>query len=818
MDTNEQLPRQVPPAPQTDAGSDLRGIFDGSESSLLKQVSGLVQLIHNLPVPVAILDLKLNYQFANPAFLQLIGKTGPEIIGQPAAKLFPPAVANDLDRISALLLRDGSQPERKLVLVSGEWPMTVRVTQDVIHDATGGVIGIQSTFQPYSRSDFADNISEAQTGETDESQTLPGTMDSTNDGYAATASGEPKIKLNRYALTSRVRKIGVWEYWPDEELFFPDDVYCALIGYPYSEFKTKLDGWFSIIPSDYVKIFRQTLADLLAGKRDRFEIEHPVIRKGGNLRWLSMSAALIREDGKRKLIGASIDITERKKAEEKNRRLITAVEQAAESIMVVDTGGSIRVVNPAFEQMTGYPAEEAIGCNPRIMSSGMMEADFYREMWRTVAGGDNWKGRLINRRKNGEIYYAETTISPVLDASGWIANYVSVARDVTREVELETQMHQFQKMEAVGMLAGGIAHDFNNILYAIRGYTELAIQMIDDKTKLLEMLAEVEKAERRGTELVGQILAFSRQSERGRKPIYVQHIINEVIKLLRGMMPATIEVQASIDSDCDPILADPTQVFQVIMVICTNSFNAMRVDGGLLRVEVREVVVDEINVSSGMFQQQRLIKIRIRDSGRSLNDETVAQLLDPDYKAGDEGENADLGLSIVYDIVKTHNGELEIETLPTGGNIVEISFPAMAPDAVTEDRELAGATTISKGKRILVVDDEDALVKMLKIMLEGVGYQVYPWTDSQMALSAFKEAPDKFDLVITDQTMPRMTGGELAKEILSIRPEMPIILCTGFSELISSERAHQIGIKKYVEKPITVRDLVAAIEGLFAVQ
>jgi PAS domain S-box-containing protein len=818
MDINESLPEKSASTSSSEGGGQLRAIFDGSEESLLKQVSGLNQVIRNLPVPIAMSDLSLKIQFANPAFAQFLGRDLSVIVGKSISELFPPAVATDLERISRLVLCDGGSQERRLALVSGEWPMTVRVTQNSIHDTAGTVIGIQSTFQTCRRSPLTNDVDADFDGELS-FQTTPVPSEEMGDGteYAASPEGGPRLKLNRYALASRVRKIGVWEYWPDEERFFPDDVYCSLIGYQYAEFMSTLNGWFSVIPSDYVKIFKQTLTDLLAGKLDRLEIEHPVIRKGGVLRWLSMSAALVREGDQRKLIGASIDITDRKREEEKNRRLITAVDQVAESIMVVDTGGGIRVVNPAFEKMTGYTAEEALGQNPRLLSSGQMDSDFYRDMWRTIAGGETWQGRLINRRKNGELYHAETTISPVLDASGWIANYVSVARDVTREVELETQMRQFQKMEAVGMLAGGIAHDFNNILYAIRGYTELATQMADDKEKLLEMLAEVGKAERRGAELVGQILAFSRQSERGRKPICVQHIIREVIKLLRGMIPATIEVRASIDSDCDPILADPTQIFQVVMVVCTNSFNAMRVDGGLLGVEVREVVVDEKSVSSGQVQQQRLVKIRVTDNGRSLDPETIVQLFDPEYKPGDDCENADIGLSIVYDIIKNHDGELTVETLPAGGNVVEITFPA-EPAAVTGDGIPITDGMITKGKRILVVDDEEALVKMLKIMLEGVGYHVYTWTDSQQALSAFRDKPDKFDLVITDQTMPRMTGGELAKEILAINPEMPIILCTGFSELISNEIAMELGIKKYLKKPITVRDLVAAIESLLVAE
>ncbi|MCJ7775400.1 MAG: PAS domain S-box protein, partial [Desulfobulbaceae bacterium] len=283
------------------------------------------------------------------------------------------------------------------------------------------------------------------------------------------------------------------------------------------------------------------------------------------------------------------DFTEREQAEEERIRLATAIEQVSESVVITDRDGTTQYVNPAFESITGYGRQEAVGQNPRILKSGKHSKEFYADLWNTIASGKVWRGHFINKNKNGTLYEEEATISPIKNTSGEIINFVAVKRDVTEEIKLEDKLRQAQKMEAIGTLAGGIAHDFNNILSAIIGYTELAEYEIPEGSKTREKLKEVLKAGRRAKDLVKQILAFSRQGDQELKPLQISHIVKEALKLLRASLPTTIEFRRNIEPDTGIIEADPTQIHQVLMNLCTNAAHAMNNKGGVLEVGIRNV-------------------------------------------------------------------------------------------------------------------------------------------------------------------------------------------------------------------------------------
>jgi len=616
----------------------------------------------------------------------------------------------------------------------------------------------------------------------------------------------------KYSMAVKARKIGVFEYWPKERKILPDAAFSSMLGYGSDELSEDINKWIAIIPSDHFSVFIEQEKRLVSGETNRVELEHLIIRKGGEVRWLSLNAMLSSDTGAGdKIIGAAIDITDQKHAEEESRRFATVFEQVAESIMVVDTGGLIRIVNPAFEKMTGYSKSEVIGKNPRILSSGEHRKSFYRDMWRTITNGDIWRGGVINRHKDGSVIHAETTISPVLDSSGWIANYISVSRDVTRELALEKQLRQFHKMETVGLLAGGIAHDFNNILYAIRGYTELALQAAGKNNEIREMLDQVQIAERRGAELVGQVLEFSQQREQGRKPILVQQVLREVIKVIRDWLPSSIEINARIDNDCDPVVADPTQLFQVVMTICTNAYNAIRAHGGELEISLSETIQEQSTSDIGAGGRERTIRLRVHNSGGDAHKNSTDNIFDCNDGVEVSKEGSSFGLSVIQDIVESHGGTMLVKSAPGKGTTFDVAFPAYFLDKAATRTSPDDISCKGAGEKILVVDDEEALVKMLRMILEGFGYVVETWTDSQKALQAYRSAPDNFDLILTDQTMPMMTGTEMAKEILAIRPNANIILCTGFSEAISAEQALALGMKDFVTKPVTIRDLTLAI-------
>ena len=504
------------------------------------------------------------------------------------------------------------------------------------------------------------------------------------------------------------------------------------------------------------------------------------------------------------------DVTERKQAEEERRRLATAVEQAAESILITDRRGVIQYVNPAFERTSGYNRDEVIGRTPRILRSPRHDDSFFEEMWKTLAGGQVWTGHFINQRKDGGSYEAETTISPIRDSTGEIISYVSVGRDVTQLVRLEKQLRQAQKMEAIGTLAGGIAHDFNNILTIILGFTEMVLEDVPEDAPWREDLEEVLTASYRARSLVEQILTFSRQSEEERKSLYIGPIVKETIKLLRASIPATIEIRQEVESESGMIMGDPTQIHQVLMNLCTNAVHAMREKGGILEIRLKDVEMDAETVSQYPdLRPGAYLQMTVSDTGHGMDRAVQERIFDPFFTTKGPHEGTGLGLAVIYGIVKNHGGSIRVYSEPGQGATFNILLPKVQQESPSD----AGPLEPLPGgdERILFVDDEEPLRQMGRKMMERLGYEVVAAADGREALDIFREDPERFQLVITDQTMPAITGDELAKALLEIRPDIPIILCTGFSETVSRERAQAMGIEEFVMKPIVKGEIARTI-------
>jgi PAS domain S-box-containing protein len=512
------------------------------------------------------------------------------------------------------------------------------------------------------------------------------------------------------------------------------------------------------------------------------------------------------------------DITKRKRAEEDYTRLATAIEQAGESVVITDSHGKIVYVNPSFEAITGYTQQEAVGQNPRILKSDEHTKEFYKDMWNTITNGTVWRGHLINKKKDGTLYDEEATISPVKNTSGKIINFVAVKRDVTEEIKWEDKLRQAQKMEAIGTLAGGIAHDFNNILSAIIGYTELAEYEVPEGSKTRKNLREVLNAGRRARDLVKQILAFSRQGEQERKPLQVSHIIKETLKLLRASLPTTIEIRQFIENETGIIEADPTQLHQLLMNLCTNAAHAMNNNGGILEVGIRDVEVGRedrgsafLNVPHGTY-----VMLTVRDTGHGMSVEVLNRIFDPYFTTKEKGDGTGLGLAVVHGIVKSHGGAITVYSEEGKGSTFNVYFPAIKKKVV--QNEAKPELLFTGHQRILFVDDELPLVDIGKKMLEHLGHKVIIRTSSLEALEAFRSSPDKFDLVITDKTMPQMTGFDLAKELKRIRPDVPIILCTGFSDTTDVDKAKAVGVSGLVMKPIVTSEMAETIRRVLEVE
>lgn len=514
------------------------------------------------------------------------------------------------------------------------------------------------------------------------------------------------------------------------------------------------------------------------------------------------------------LLAVSRDISERKRSEEAHSRLAAAVEHAAESIMITSPDGTIQYVNPAFEKLTGYTRAEALGHTPRILRSDRMDESIYKNLWATLQEGRVWQGHFINKTKSGQILEQEATISSIRDDRDNIINYVSVARDVTHEVELEAQLRQAQKMEAIGTLAGGIAHDFNNMLSPILGYAELALTEVDQGTEIWYSLNEIFNAGKRASGLVKQILAFSRRSEQERKLLQLDGIVRECMQLLRGSLPSTISIRLDLQ-DCPPIIADPTQMHQVVMNLGTNAYHAMREGGGMLTVRLKPTIVEpgsplpSTDLPSGSY-----VQMTIGDTGQGMSEETMERIFEPYFTTKKVGEGTGLGLATVHGIVKGHKGHIVVESQPGEGTEFNIFIPVASPSDESNRESMQRSRAWYGTERILLVDDEPTIVAMLTRGLQSMGYKVEGHTDSTQALSAFTAAPESYDILLTDQTMPRLTGLELARSTMQLRPNFPVILATGFSDTVNEQIAQEAGVRQFLLKPASPKTIAEHIRRI----
>jgi signal transduction histidine kinase/ActR/RegA family two-component response regulator len=411
----------------------------------------------------------------------------------------------------------------------------------------------------------------------------------------------------------------------------------------------------------------------------------------------------------------------------------------------------------------------------------------------------------------GEKSWSDDTVALIKIVEEMLVNALERKWAEEEKKKLQAQLQQAQKMQAIGTMAGGIAHDFNNILFPIVGYTEMAMGDLPEDSLTRSNLEEVLKAADRAKGLVQQILTFSRQREQERKPLKIQPVIKEALTLIRASLPTTIEISQNIDKGCGAILADPIQIHQVMMNLCTNAYHAMREKGGVLGVTLTEVEIDSCDLGSNMdLKPGPYLRLTVSDTGHGMERAEMERIFEPYFTTKSPGEGAGMGLAVVHGVARSHGGYITVYSEPGKGAAFHVYLPridgiGIAPVPVSSEPAPNGT------ERILFTDDEKQIVDMVQQMLERLGYHVTARTSSVEALKAFRTQPDKFDLVITDQTMPNMTGAKLAQKIMGIRPDIPIILCTGFSEVIAEEKAKAMGFRDFVMKPIVKTDIAKII-------
>ncbi len=476
--------------------------------------------------------------------------------------------------------------------------------------------------------------------------------------------------------------------------------------------------------------------------------------------------------------------------------------------------GQIVNVNEQACLNLGYSREEL--CRMTVFD---IDPNFSPDIWSEhLANLREVKSRNIeslHRHKNGNVFPVQILINVMTYEDGEF--HVAFVQDITDRKDaqkeakrLEEALVKAQKMEAIGTLAGGIAHDFNNILSAVIGYSELCLPQVAADAPVHRYLQQILAAGLRARDLVQQILTFSRKDDREFRPLQIAPLVKEVLKLLRSSLSATIEISLHIDPDLDPILADPTQIHQIVMNLCTNAAHAMDAEGGRLNVNISQVWLSEgdIRLHPGLNVGD-YIKLSVQDTGRGIPPKIIPKIYDPYFTTKEKGKGTGLGLSVVHGIVQSYGGAIYAYSEPGRGSTFNVYIPFVNRRITVEkqpDKELTGGS-----EHILLVDDEPALVDVGRQLLDKLGYRVSTAGGSLEALELFREAPQAVDLVLTDMTMPKMTGDKLAVELLKIRPDLPIILVMGYSTNISAEKALKMGIKAFLPKPMVAADLAAIV-------
>jgi PAS domain S-box-containing protein len=544
-------------------------------------------------------------------------------------------------------------------------------------------------------------------------------------------------------------------------------------------------------------------------------LEIGVLKNDDQVTWLNVTAAPIPLEG----YGAAIaygDISGRKRlemtlleSEEKYRNIFSAARDAI--LMLEPVSGKILDVNPSACALCGYTRGELLG---------MRVVDLSVEPDKTAAllmDEVEWIPLRYLKRKDGAVFPAEISVSSIIRGGRRIIT--TMIRDISERKraeeerdKLEVLLRQAEKIEALGTLAGGIAHDFNNILGAIIGFTDMALDEIPEGSLPRKDLEQVRKASNRAKDLVKQILAFSRQGEsHERQPVELGPIVKEALKMLRAALPSTIELRKEIIAEPRRVMADPTQIHQVVVNLCANAAHAMSEHGGVLEVKMADVELDAREAKKhGVLKPGSYLRLSVGDTGHGMDRATMERIFDPYFTTKGVGEGSGLGLAVVHGIAQRHQGAVTVESEPGKGSVFHVFLPRV--ESVSGPLGARRAPTRKGSERILFVDDEEALTTLNARMLRSLGYRVTATTESLDALHLFRAEPEAFDLIITDYTMPHMTGLDLSREVLLIRPDMPIILCTGFSAGIDPALMRATGIREVAIKPLGL-DNISEIVG-----
>jgi len=742
------------------------------------------ELLDNVELVAMMLDTEGRITYCNEYLLRLTGWQRAEVIGRDWFEVFVPPELPDLkgSSFAALLANQAAalHHENEILTRSGGRRL-IRFNNMVLRSSVGDVVGTASIGVDITESKQAEEARKLHAVELEESQ--------------------------------RIARIGSWQWTPATGVItWSEGMNQVLARAPDLPAPT-----FEALPSFYTPESWERLQAAIATTIETgapFDLDLEMLRADGDTCWTTTRGEAVRgpEGTVVSLHGTVHDITERKRGEERLALLAMAVEQSAESIMITDPDGVIQYVNPAFERITCYTRKEALGQNPRLLKSGKQDPEFYRRMWDTLTQGDFWDGRLINKKKDGTLYEEEATISPVKDDEGRTVNYVAAKRDITREVELEVEMRQAQKMEAVGVLAGGVAHDFNNILAVIMMEADLTGMSHGLPADVREGLKEIKTATKRAADLTRQLLLFSRRQVMQSRALDLNGVVTNLVKMLGRIVGEDVDIQ--LDLSPRPLIthADAGMLEQVLMNLVVNGRDAMPKGGRIvIATDDRTFTAGELSLIPGATPG-RYVRLRVTDSGGGIRPGDLPHIFEPFFTTKETGKGSGLGLATVFGIVKQHKGWITVDSEVGQGATLRMMLPA------AEAAEAAPVVVLAKPEprrgteTIILVEDDPAVRVSMRRVLATHGYQVLEAEDGVGALRIWAKHGGSIDLLLTDMVMPKgISGRALAAQLRERDPRLAVVFTSGYSPDVAGAELGLDEGQAFLQKPSSPEEILGAV-------
>ncbi len=734
-------------------------------------------IVESIPQKLFLKDCSSVYLAINSPLAASLGRTPEQVVGKDDFALVPAELADKYRADDRAVIESGQAKDMEERYVAQGKEYWVRTFKTPVRNAAGEVIAVLGLFEDITEQKRAANVLEA--------------------------------SEKRYRRLFESAKDGILILDADSGCIVDVNPFLEqLTGYSHEEFLGR--HLWEIGAFKDIAASREAFVTLQTEKYVRYE-HLPLKARDGRRIDVEFVSNVYRVDNQNVIQCNIRDITAWKRVEIERNRLMRAIEQTAEMVVVTNASGNIVYANPAFETVTGYAHAEVLGQSPRLLKSGVQDDAFYRAMWATISGGGTWHGRMVNKKKDGTLYTAEATISPVREGAGAITSYVAVERDISARLVLEAQFLQAQRMESIGRLAGGVAHDFNNLVTVILSYTALALEQLRDGDPLKDDLLEVTGAGERAAALTRQLLAFGRKQVLQPVALDLNQVLGDMENMLRRIIGEDIELVWAPQSTLGLVRADPGQLEQVLMNLVVNARDAMP-DGGRLTIETSNVEIDETYVAlHAAVEPGPYVMLSVSDTGSGMDEATRTHIFDPFFTTKDKGKGTGLGLSTVHGIVTQSGGSIWVYSEPGRGTTFKVYLPRELESSVVPPSERPPTSVRTGTETILVVEDEKALRRVARRILGAAGYTVLTAAGGPEAIAICAQHGDDIHLLLTDMVMPSMSGMELAQELLQTRPALRVLYTSGYSDAgLVQQGVLEPGVH-FLPKPFTAADLVKRV-------